>query len=75
MCASAAFCCYFILDRDEFLSHMTGTKPNQVQWDWSLIQKVGIFGLLAVIALLSQAFPEMWQWMRTFLEPLSRTVR
>jgi len=66
---------YVALDRDEFLSRIAGTEPNQIVWDWALLQNAGIFGLLAIVALISQAFPEVWQWLRTFFEPLMKSAR
>lgn len=66
---------YVALDRDEFLSRIAGTEPNQIVWDWTLLQNVGVFGLVAIVALVSQAFPEVWQWLRTFFEPLMKSTR
>ena len=66
---------YVALDRDEFLSRIAGTEPNQFVWDWALLQNVGVFGLVAIVALISQAFPEVWQWLRTFFEPLMKSAR
>ena len=73
--AVAVVAFYVALDRDEFLSRIVGTEPNQIVWDWTLLQNAGIFGLLAIVALVSQAFPEVWQWLRTFFEPLMKTAR
>lgn len=66
---------YVALDRDELLSRIAGTEPNQIVWDWALLQNVGVFGLVAIVALISQAFPEVWQWLRTFFEPLMKSTR
>ena len=73
--AFAVVAFYVALDRDEFLSRIAGTEPNQIVWDWALLQNVGIFGLVAIVALVSQAFPEVWQWLRTFFEPLMKSSR
>ena len=73
--AVAVVAFYVALDRDELLSRIAGTEPNQIVWDWALLQNAGIFGLLAIVALISQAFPEVWQWLRTFFEPLMKSAR
>ena len=64
---------YFKFDRDELLSRLVGTDPKQVSWNWSLFQSVAPGVLLAAIALVSQAFPEVWQWLRYVLEPMAHS--
>jgi hypothetical protein len=62
---------YLKFDRNELLSHLVGTDPKRVSINWSLIQTVAPAVLLTVIALLSQTFPGIWQWMRSVLEPMA----
>ena len=64
---------YLKFDRNELLSHLVGTDPKHVSINWSLIQMVAPAVLLAGVALLSQTFPEIWQWMRSVLEPMARS--
>jgi hypothetical protein len=64
---------YLKFDRHELLSHLVGTDPKQVSINWSLVQAVAPALLLTVVALLSSAFPEIWQWLRGALEPVARS--
>lgn len=64
---------YLKFDRHELLSHLVGTDPKQVSINWSFIQAVAPALLLTVVALLSSAFPEIWQWLRGVLEPMARS--
>jgi hypothetical protein len=64
---------YLKLDRNELLSHLVGTDPKHVSVNWSLIQMVAPAVLLTAVALISQTFPEIWQWMRSVLEPMARS--
>jgi hypothetical protein len=65
---------YIKFDRDELLSYLVGTDPKKVAWNWSMIQNVAPGLTLATIALVSQAFPEVWLWLRHVIEPLSLTA-
>ncbi|MBC7855865.1 MAG: hypothetical protein IAF94_20750, partial [Pirellulaceae bacterium] len=64
---------YLKFDRNELLSRLVGTDPKRVSVNWSLIQMVAPAVLLTAVALLSQTFPEIWQWMRGVLEPMARS--
>jgi len=64
---------YLKFDRHELLSYLVGTDPKQVSINWSLIQAVAPALLLTAVALLSSAFPEIWQWLRGALEPMARS--
>jgi len=61
-------------DRNELLSYLVGTDPKQISINWSLIQMVAPALLLTVVAVLSSTFPEIWQWVRGVLEPMSRSA-
>ncbi|MGI8978561.1 MAG: hypothetical protein ACR2FY_05010 [Pirellulaceae bacterium] len=64
---------YLKFDRNELLSRIVGTDPKQVSVNWSMIQMIAPAILLTAVALLSQTFPEIWQWMRGVLEPMARS--
>lgn len=64
---------YLKFDRNELLSHLVGTDPKRISINWSLVQMVAPAVLLTAVALVSQAFPEIWQWMRSVLEPMARS--
>lgn len=64
---------YLKFDRNELLSRLVGTDPKQVSVNWSLIQMIAPALLLTAVALLSQTFPEIWQWLRSVLEPMARS--
>jgi hypothetical protein len=64
---------YLRFDRHELLSHLVNTDPKQISINWSFIQAVAPALLLTMVALLSSAFPEIWQWVRGVLEPISRS--
>ena len=64
---------YVRFDRDELVSLMVGSTPGHVEWNWSLLLTATPAAILTLVALISQAFPEMWHWLRDALEPLART--
>jgi len=65
---------YMQFDRDELLSVFDGTEPDQVEWNWSLIRTTAPAVALGLVGLLSQAFPEMWTWLRGILQPLAHST-
>jgi hypothetical protein len=65
---------YLQFDRDELLSLFDGTEPDRVEWNWSLLRTTAPALALALVGLLSQAFPEMWVWLRGILQPLAHST-
>jgi hypothetical protein len=65
---------YLQFDRNELLSLFDGTEPDRVEWNWSLLRTTAPAAALALMGLLSQAFPEMWVWLRGILQPLAHST-
>ena len=63
---------YVKLERDEFLSFLLGTKPNAIEWNWPMIQRLGLLLSLAFATMLFQVFPESGSWLGGLLEPIVR---
>jgi hypothetical protein len=61
---------YVRLDRNELLSLISGTTPHRLHWDWALVARLAAVLLLAALALVGTAFPELWQWLSMVSEPL-----
>ncbi len=64
---------YIKFDRNELLSHLVGTNPKEISINWSMIQMIAPAFILGGVALLSQTFPDLWQWLRGVLEPVARS--
>jgi hypothetical protein len=62
---------YLSFDRHELLSYLVGTEPKKISVNWSTVQMIAPAVLLTSVALLSQTFPDMWQWIRSVVEPIA----
>ncbi len=61
---------YVRLDRNAVVSALVGTKPNEIELNWTLARAVAPGLLLAFAAILNQTFPDATHWLIQSLEPL-----
>ncbi len=60
-------------DRDDVLSRISKTDPGQVTWDFRLVGRLLLFGVVPVLSLLSSEFPELRGFLFNWMEPLLRS--
>jgi ABC-type multidrug transport system fused ATPase/permease subunit len=65
---------YVCLDRDPLMSLIVGSKPFEFHFDWNFIRTTAPILIIALITLLSQAFPDAWLWVSPIAEPLMRSA-
>ena len=71
MLTIALLVCWFYaqLERDEFLSFLLGSTPDQIEWNWPMLQRLGFLVSIALMTLLFQVFPESGRWLGGLLGP------
>ena len=62
------------VDRDEFVSRVSGTTPNAVTFDWAFASNV-LTRVVPALTVFLIAFPGISYWIRSVLGPLSRALR
>ena len=67
--------CFWKLEQDAHLSKLLGTKPNEVEWNWSNISVFASTALMAGLALVSQMVPGSWSWLGQVMGPLMHLGR
>lgn len=66
---------YVCFDRNVLISALVGSEPNQVEWNWSMAKAVIPVALLVFLTIVSQAFPEVWGWMRDLINPMIKNAK
>lgn len=59
---------YWKLDYNEVISALVGSPKGQLSWDWSMLQSVTPGAALAMLAIVSQVFPEAVEWLGHLFE-------
>jgi hypothetical protein len=58
------------MSRDKVLSELSGTAPDQVNWNRDFLYRLALHGLLPILALLGAQFPEVFRQLFTWLSAL-----
>ncbi|NOT61582.1 MAG: hypothetical protein HOP19_15300 [Acidobacteria bacterium] len=58
------------MSRDKVLSELSGTAPDQVNWNRDFLYRLTLHGLLPILALLGAQFPEVFRQLFTWLSAL-----
>ncbi len=58
------------MSRDKVLSELSGTAPDQVNWNRDYLYRLALHGLLPILALLGAQFPEVFRQLFTWLSAL-----
>ena len=72
--ASVSICLLVAMERNTVLSRLRNTTPGTVDINWEFLKRVGIYGVLPLVAVLGSLFPEVQQPIFGWLEPLRRLV-
>ena len=60
------------MEKDAILSLIWRTTPGRVSFNWALVQRLIVFGVLPLLAVLGSMFPEVGERVVRLLDPLRR---
>jgi len=60
------------MERDTVLSRLRDTTPGKVDFNWSFLQRVAVYGVLPLLAVIASLFPEIGGSLFGWLEPLRK---
>jgi hypothetical protein len=60
------------MERDIVLSRLRVTTPGSIDFNWDFIKRVGIYGVLPLLAVVGSLFPEIGNSFFAWLEPLRK---
>lgn len=60
------------MERDEVLSSLRCSTPGRVDINWEFIKRLGVYGVLPLIAVIASVFPEIGGTLFGWLEPLRK---
>ena len=60
------------MERDAVLSRLRVTTPGRVDFNWDFIKRVGIYGVLPLLAVIGSLFPEIGDSFFGWLEPIRK---
>lgn len=60
------------MERDTVLSRLRDTTPGKVDFNWSFLRRVTVYGVLPLLAVIASLFPEIGSSLFGWLEPLRK---
>jgi hypothetical protein len=60
------------MERDHVLSRLRTTTPGRVDINWEFIKRIGVYGVLPLLAVIASLFPEIGGTLFGWLEPLRK---
>jgi hypothetical protein len=72
--AAAGFALIVRMRRNEILSRLSGTTPGSVGFDFSLFSQLGVYVVLPVLAVLSNIFPDLRDWIFPWIDPIRQLL-
>jgi hypothetical protein len=60
------------MERDHVLSRLRTTMPGRVDINWEFIKRIGVYGVLPLLAVIAALFPEVGGTLFGWLEPLRK---
>ena len=63
------------MEREPILSRLRNTTPGRLDFNWAFVQRVAVYGVLPLLAVLASLFPEIGNSLFGWLEPLLKPVR
>jgi hypothetical protein len=73
--AAAALSAVWILvdmERDHVLSRLKTTTPGRIDFNWDFMKRIGVYGVLPLLAVIAALFPEVGGTLFGWLEPIRR---
>lgn len=62
------------MEREPVLSRLRNTTPGRVDLNWTFVQRVAVYGVLPLVAVLASLFPEIGGSIFGWLEPLQKLM-
>jgi hypothetical protein len=60
------------LERDTIISRLRITTPGRIDFNWDFLKRVGIYGVLPLLAVIGSLFPEIGDSFFGWLEPIRK---
>jgi hypothetical protein len=60
------------LERDAVISRLRVTTPGRIDFNWDFLKRVGIYGVLPLLAVIGSLFPEIGDSFFGWLEPIRK---
>ena len=60
------------MEREPVLSWLRNTTPGRLDFNWAFVQRVAVYGVLPLLAVLASLFPEIGNSLFGWLEPLRK---
>jgi hypothetical protein len=60
------------LERDTIISRLRVTTPGHIDFNWDFLKRVGIYGVLPLLAVIGSLFPEIGDSFFGWLEPIRK---
>jgi hypothetical protein len=60
------------MERDHVLSRLRATTPGRVDINWDFIKRIGVYGVLPLLAVIASLFPEVGGTLFGWLEPMRK---
>ena len=62
------------MDRNEVVSHITGTTPNRTTWDLALVSRVLLWVVVPLLSLFAAQFPDVGRTLLQWLQPIQKAL-
>jgi hypothetical protein len=72
LAAAAAIRIVIGMERDWILSQLRLATPGRNDFNWEFVRRIGVYGLLPLIAVIASLFPEIGDSLFSWLEPLRK---
>ena len=73
-CVLASARVFVQMERNEVISHLTGTRPNHVTWDLGFISKIVLWVIVPLLSLFAAQFPEVGATLLQILQPVQKAL-
>jgi hypothetical protein len=60
------------LERDAIISRLRVTTPGRIDFNWDFVKRVGLYGVLPLLAVIGSLFPEIGDSFFGWLEPIRK---
>jgi len=62
------------MDRNEVISHIAGTTPNQTTWDLTFVSRLLLWVVVPLLSLFAAQFPEVGRTLLQWLQPIQKAL-
>lgn len=62
------------MDRNEVISHITGTTPNRTTWDLAFVSRLLLWVVVPLLSLFAAQFPDVGRTLLQWLQPIQKAL-